>query len=143
MAASRASGTSEASVRTSPVRAGPRRPRLVDSATPQSQALVQFPTESLGGALGSYADLLVHLTIRADGIGRCKDQEEMGIKLFGHDGGESAEAREVPAFLMGPAVVAYHADRREDLLKMVANLLVFEFREAAKALDRNHVKTFL
>lgn len=42
-AASRVSGAIEASVRTSPVSAGPRRPRLVDSARPPSQDPPAFP----------------------------------------------------------------------------------------------------
>jgi hypothetical protein len=42
-AASRVSGTSDASARASPVSAGPRRPRLVDGAMPQRKDPPAFP----------------------------------------------------------------------------------------------------
>jgi hypothetical protein len=79
---------------------------------------------------------------QADAVGGGEGRHQVIFKLAGRDSGEPARACAPGQFLVHLAVIPGRVIRREDQGKMVENILVGEFREAAGALGCRHVGAF-
>ena len=86
---------------------------------------------------------LVLPAVRAGGVFRREDAEEVIIHVLGADGGESAEALEGLSLLVNPAIGASVLLRGEDGLEVIGQRLVAEFGKAARAPGSNQAINFL
>jgi hypothetical protein len=84
----------------------------------------------------------VLLAVAGDGVGGREDREDMGVQFLGGAGSEPAGAGKAGPFLVSLTVISQEVRWLENLMEMVGNALISEFRKSAGALDVGHVITF-